>query len=195
MALEETWRELDDYVASQDLPDFDGEPIPAESLDQANRWLRAIKRIDRQVAEIREVATAERQRIGEWEAEQVAAVSKNRAWLERSVELLARALFRRDPKVITRSLPNGTFTLAHQQPAWSYEDESAFVEWAREHGRGDLLNIPDPPPPKPDKNAVKKAFNVAGKPGDTVPVVVDGVEVPGLTVTFRPRKFEIKTEN
>lgn len=193
MTLEDTWRDLDEFVASQDLPDFDSEPVPAESLDQANRWLRAIKRIDRRVAEIREVAAAERQRINEWEAEQVAAVSKNRAWLERSIELLARALFQRDPKVITRSLPNGEFTLRKQQPDWSYTDEKAFVEWAKVHRRG-LLNFPDPPEPKPDKNAVKKAFEVDGKPGDTVPVVVDGVKVPGLTVTFRDRRFEIKTE-
>lgn len=193
-------RELDDYVASQYLPDCDGEPVPAESLDQANRWLHAIKRINRHEAEIRAMADAERKRrvqyVDEWEARELAEseFTTQRPWLERSVEMLARALFKLDPKVITRSLPNGTFTLRKQQPEWVFEDETAFVWWARINDRDDLVNVPVPPAPKPDRNAVKKAFTVEGKPGDVVPVVVDGDVVPGLTVTFRDRKFEIKTE-
>lgn len=195
MTIGDTWRDLDEFLASEDQPDFEGPPVPAESLAQADRWLRAINTIDRQVARVRRDAEEMRSYqlwlIREWEEREVERIAKNRPWLERSVEMLARALYELDPSVVTRTLPNGTFRLQYKHPEWEYTDPQAFLEWAKKH-KPDLVHQPDPPPPKPDKNAVKKAFVVNGKPGDVVPVEYGGDVVPGLRVVFRDREFEIK---
>lgn len=175
--------------------DFDTEPAPPLDHDQASRWLRHVCRLDREEREVSALAAAERQRIAAWEDARVERIRRERAWFERSLEQYQRAAVA-GGGALTLQLPNGTLKLHAQQPTWEYADEPAFLAWAEEH-HPELVRRPDPPPPAPDRNAVKKALNVAGIK-DAAPnsalLAVDpdtGEAVPGLIVKTRDRKFDI----
>lgn len=184
-----------------DTPDFGAEPVPAESLDQANRWLRAIARLDREADGIRGAADTERKRVEAWELQRLAPLQERRAWLVRSCELLTAALWARDPKTVTYNVPNGKLFSRKNQPEWVIEDDAVFVEWAQSK-RPDLVNQPDPPAAKPDRNAIKKAFaDVIPKQasaGDEFAVTMtegDGtvVPVPGVRVVIPERSWKLET--
>lgn len=192
--------DLDRFLTDGDEPDYESEPVPAESLDQANRWLRSIARLDREADRVRDAADTEIERVEAWKVERLAPIQKQREWLARSCEMLAAALYERDPKTVSHHVPNGRIYSRHQAPEWTYTDEGSFIAWAEVH-RPDLLNTPEPVT-KPDRNAVKKAFgDVIPKrptPGDEIPVTThDGagtvVPVPGLRVVIRERDWKFET--
>lgn len=119
---------------------------------------------------------------------------RNRREVERIETLLGQMLEARradDPKLTKLDLPGGTLKSRAQQPEWSYDAE-AFIEWAQAQDDGaDLLRTKV----EPDKNAVKGACSLPdGRPGDTVQAVTkDGEIIPGVTVTYRPRKLVIES--
>lgn len=189
--------DLSRFIGDDD-PDFEADPVAAESLEQASRWLRKIAVMDRKRAEVSRLADAERSRIAEWELEQTLPILKQREWLERSCLLLAAALRARDPRTASWSTPNGTLKTTRQQPEWVWDDPETATKWLLEY-RPDLLADEKPAPARvPDKNAVKKAAELPAKHavGDEVTPMVDAGEVfaelPGVRVVFRDVKCEIE---
>lgn len=191
--------ELAEAIAG-DAPDFDADPIPAETEEQANRYLFRIGRLDLEADEIRALAAAERERIDLWEAHRLEAIAKQRSWLTAACTSMLAAVRRlTNDKVKSLSLPNGEIVSTGQQPAWTYTDEAEFVSWAVDHLDDDCIRRPEAPPPAPDKATVKKRLMVPdGKPGDTVvpkwvdPETQELIDVPGVSVVYQEPKFDVK---
>ena len=121
---------------------------------------------------------------------------RNRKEVERIETLLGQMLEAKradDPKLTKIDLPGGTLKFRVQQPEWTYDAET-FIGWAETYGRDDLLRRKT----EVDRNAVKQARVLTvcdGRPGDTVNVIetTTGEVVPGVTVTYRPRKLAIES--
>ena len=118
---------------------------------------------------------------------------RNRKEVERIETLLGQMLEAKraaDPKLTKLDLPGGTLRSRAQQPEWTY-DVQAFMGWAlSSDGPGRYMVRTKV---EPDKAAAKKALHIPdGRPGDTVQAVTsDGEVVPGVTVTYRPRRLVV----
>lgn len=190
----------DDIDLGGPEPDWDTDPAPPIDTDEANRWLWRIGRLDDEADEVRAIAAAERERVDAWERERLHVIGGQRDWLANSCRMFMAAV-RRLSNDRTKSipLPNGTLTSSGSQPDWRYEDEKAFLSWARDNAP-DLVRTPEPPPDAPDKAAAKKALQLppGAKPGDVVevyypdPETGELVPVPGVKVEIREPTYDVK---
>lgn len=184
---------LTEFLEGDD-PDWDTDPAahaPTDT-DQADKWGRKLARLKADADADLELYNTEVARLQLWLSVRQARRDTQTAWLEGSLAEFHRRLIARDPTASTVELPSVTLTARRQQPEWIYTDETEFVAWATTH-RPELVRRPDPPPPAPDKNAVKKAlaFDATATPGADTPAFdpTSGEIAPGVTVRRRPKKF------
>lgn len=187
--------DLEQFLAG-DEPDFDADPTPPVDLDQAERWLRHVRRLTAELTQVVEVANAQRARIDLWESVETERLERRIAWFEQGLAAMHAAVLRDNPKgPKTLRLPSGQLKARGQQPEWEF-DGPLFVAWAQ-RSRPALVNTPPPPAAKPDKAEAKARLRVKdpdAKPGDTVEVIdpLTGEVVPGVTVTIRGDKHWIE---
>lgn len=192
MSLADSYADLEAHLeAALDHPEaaVSSGVFRIDSIDLADWAMRKIADADRRLANDREVAQAQRDRIDEWLAEREHAHTEATEFLRSQLEGFHRRLLDDQPvewhkkKDKTLKLPSGGRLVARaQQPEWTFDDE-AFVAWATTHA-ADLVRTKH----EPDRATAKErltATNVDGR------VVLDGELVPGVTVTARPPKFEI----
>lgn len=109
--------ELDAFMEGDELlaPPTDLTPVEIDGLDQANRFLRRLARLERDADEVHELARAEFERIAAWEADRMSGIERTQEWLEGSLEGFLRAYSRATGNK-TVKLPCGTLALRKKQP-------------------------------------------------------------------------------
>lgn len=168
------------------------EPKPRftiENTEQAIWALRKIARIEKERQEAREAAQLEKARIDEWLSTEEKRCDQARAHLDFLLEEYHRKIIAENPKRKTIKFPYGTLELRKQPDEWAI-DEEVLVPWLLEN-RPELVIVPPPPEPKPDRNGIKKAFTV--KDGKAI-CMDTGEVVPGVAVHERGLKFSIKLD-
>jgi hypothetical protein len=164
-----------------------------ETTEQAIWALRKIARIEKERQEAREAAQLEKARIDEWLAAEEKRCDQARAHLDFLLEEYHRKILAENPKRKTIKLPHGTLELRKQPDEWAI-DEEILVPWLMEN-RPELVVVPPPPKPKPDRNGIKKAFEVRdGRAVYADKETGEVVEVPGIEVHRRDLKFTVKVE-
>lgn len=113
------------------------------------------------------------------------------------------ALVAADAKRLTVKLPDGELRSRAQQPEWSYGNDDELARWLAEEDP-DLVKMTL----EPKKAELKKAVRLVNEhgraieraeldalaPGAVLFVALEGQVVPGVTVTVRPRGFDVVTD-
>ena len=183
--------DLADWLVGPD-PDFDAEVAPPADADEADRRLRLLAKVRREIAEVERHAADEIDRVNAWAESRYSVLHGRAQWLTDGLEMWHRAVLSEDPSRKSISLPCGTLKSRVQQPEWAFDDE-VFIAWAREHAPS-LVRVPEPKPAV-DRNAAKKAL-LTVEVGEGVHSILteEGEVVPGVTVTGRPPSFSVVTE-
>lgn len=183
-ADENEWEE----ALSIDQPD---QPPVVTDLQGAARLARRIARLANDRAEIEATANAEIARIRAWQEDRTIGIDRARSWLERGLRAYMEA-----SGMLTTSLPAGTARLRPPRPRIEVVDKEAFVEWADDNGRHDLLTW------QPSRSAIADSglTAVEGGSDDMTKryffITEDGEVIPGVeraigtqhTFTFSPTK-------
>lgn len=182
MSISEAWESLDAAMSGDD-PDWDEppEPIPPGALDQADRMLRRLARIQRRTRADAEVAAAQHAQINDWLARRGEQSARQSAWCEGALEAFHAAVLAAEPSRTTLDLPAGKLT-ARRAPARWEADDQVVIAYAVEHGDGDVVRLP---PPQLDRNAMKARYVVRDEKDRIVAAGIDprtGERVPGITV-------------
>lgn len=116
----------------EDALDYDEDaspnhPLTVEAAEQATRAMRSLARIRRQMAEVRDVAKAEIDRVTSWRDGRLNTLAAREAWYMEGLESYTRMLWR-ESKTQTQSLPTGTLRL---RPAPLVVEASAPESLAR----------------------------------------------------------------
>jgi len=124
-------REVED-----DLDSFLAEPISEEQLAEvpppvddpvrANRYLRRIRRLEENAAQVDSLASDEIARIREWADQRKASIEREQNWLARSLEAFARNNATATGSK-TVKLPNGDLSLRAPRVRVEIDDEDALL--------------------------------------------------------------------
>lgn len=126
-SLDATAPDLSEYLEGDlDADLLDGDPPP--DVDFANRILRKLARLNRDIAEVVERADRERERINDYEMGRNGRRLREKAKLEGWVESWMRAHHERTGRV-TEHLLNGELKLREGQPSFICSDPKAFWKW------------------------------------------------------------------
>lgn len=149
--------DLEAFLAGSEEPQGEGadEQPTAASEDDAAKFLRTIRWLEREEGRVASLARAEKAKIDQWCADRVAGMVRRREALERTIENWTRATH---AKVTTKKFPAGTLRLREARPHVEVTDEAAFIEWALRTDRKDLLRI----------EASKKAISDVLQRGDAM---------------------------
>lgn len=168
--------------------------------------LRKLANIERNRNEARAAAQAEIERIQTWLADEEKKADQERGFFEFHLEHYHRRVLAENPKTKTIKLPHGELQLRTQQPDYEKND-NVLLFWALKN-LPHLITFPHwiRPDPKLDWAELKKALEIKEIPvvdqetGEVIDrkfVVINpptGEIIPGITVTRRPEKFNIKLE-
>lgn len=114
-ALEQADANLDAYILGDIEFDPDAEPIDLGDIDQADRALRRVARVEHDMTRLEKLAAARKQQIDEWLAQTLGPLERERDWFLRSVEGWARAHLE-GQKTQTVKLPSGSVSLRRTPP-------------------------------------------------------------------------------
>lgn len=192
-ALHDTWAGmLTDDDAPDELDQTDAPPIDlsageSDALAQADWHLRHLRVLGRQREQLLDVFQAEQERLAERLAARLALIDAKADWHSKPVEDLHKALLEADEKRKSIALPNGTLKSRKGQDSWEYEDEEAFISWARSK-HPELVRVTH----AVNKADVKKTFRAAtpGEEGQAVDPAT-GEPIPGVTVKPGETRFSI----
>lgn len=181
--------ELEDFLSEHEKTtlNIDDE---AEHLindkSQANYFVKLSKQCQDEIDEIQKLVTEEKQRYSElldrFATEQIESINKRKRYYDGALEDFAvRELEGTNKKSI--KLPYGIIAIKKQLPQYDYDDETV-ISWAKDIA------------PEFVKTTVKETLNKAElkkqcKVTDGE-LYLAGERVPGVTVTNREDKFEVK---
>lgn len=173
--------------------DIDGDPADAPDFlygeEDADRNLRHLATLRRRMDRITALVDAEREKLDNYEAEQLFPLKKTEERLELGLAQYHRAVLARDGRK-TIELPHGVLKARAQQPVFEFDPEQ-FIPWAQENAP-EMVRQPEPPAPEVDRNAVKGAVGI--QDDRDYAVDISGERIPGLTVTFREPKHTIEVK-
>lgn len=165
---------------TQDAPMID-------SLQKANYFLKAIKKIDSDIENIEELCNEEIQRntqlVNEYRNTEINKLLKQKTYLERLLKNFTEHELENSSKKSVK-LPNGTLSMKKQQPVITFDNDE-MVEFLNSIGNTDLINTKIEQ--KVDKAKFKKAIEINEGKG-----YLNGVELPEINVEEREDKFTIK---
>lgn len=141
-----------------------------DTLEKAAAVMRKYRALAQRVQEIKDLAAAERDRIGAWEDRATAPVMSQMEFYEGHLQ--AFAMMQRADGRKSVSLPDGDIKTRVSAPSFEV-DRAVFLEWAQEQKRDDVMRVSF----APDMAAIKGAFLPDG--GVAVDPV-SGEVVPGL---------------
>lgn len=185
------------------LSEFDPTPAPESEDrerfrvydDSAASWaMRKLKAIREKQAEVIKIAEAERARIEMWASEAVAALEPDEAYFTGLLLDYARRQ-RAEQGRKTIDLPHGKVKSRSAQPKFTFTDPAAFIAWAKESGRADLVRVKE----EPDLTAVKAALKVPDAEGreTAAAVAIDpasGEVAPGVAVELREATYTVEVD-
>lgn len=183
---------LDDYLsyateASAEIGTSEKPAFRIETKEQAIWALRKIAGIERNRQEARAAAQAEINRIKAWLADEEKRSDQGREYLDFLLEDYHRRQLTENKKLKTIKLPHGELQLRAQQPDFTRDNE-ALMAWAK-NNRPEFVISPPPPESVLNWAELKKTLKVVK--GQAV-YPETGEVVPGLVVSERPPKFQIK---
>lgn len=157
---------------------------------KADYFIKLIKKNQEEIDKINDYVNSELEKTRvtyeNYRNEQIESRQKQIAYFQNMLESYAYDAIQ-GKKTKTIKLPHGKMSFKKQQPVITTTDET--TEWLKKN-RPDLINI------ETKYNINKKDFKKDGfiNDSDVMFVEVDNVqvEVPGVSVTQRPDKFEIK---
>lgn len=177
---------VEEILGGTDEPEHSGDtPEKALPADQvaAMRYLRRLRTIVRQIENADEVYEAAIAELEEARTAHLDPLKATEEWLRQALALWHHARLAEDPEAKTVKLPTGTLSSSKADRRWTYDDEAAFLEWAREHAQGAVR------PPKPgdesiDKTAAKAALGdlIEVRDGGRCFHQETGELIPGLLV-------------
>lgn len=123
--LDQLDADLDAYIAD-DLPAYDehGEPPTLATIDEADRALRRIARVEHELARVEALAKARVEQIQTWLHERSDILLRERDWWARSAEGWMRA-HNETTGTKTAKLPAGTLSLRAARPRVEALDDPA----------------------------------------------------------------------
>lgn len=164
-----------------DEPAWETEPAAPAGADAANAMLVRLAAVKAEIADTEALFAEQFDRL-QLRLEETRTGQMNRlAWLETSLKLYHAARLREDPKATTIRLPHGILKSRAADDAWDYDDEKAFIVWAKQHLL-DGVRYPEPKPQVSKPDVKKKLADWARRPDGRV-VDADGNVVPGLRVS------------
>ena len=141
------------------------------------------------IEQIELLAEAEKERlcylIDEFKKNEIQAISRRKEYYDRALEDFAHRELDGSNKR-SMKLPYGSIGLKKQQPHWDYQDE-AVLEWAKEAFPEFVKTTIPEPKISIDKKELKKQAEIRNGV-----VYLYGQEVPGIEVTYKDDKFEVK---
>lgn len=161
---------LEAQLRPTDAPDQPTEGWSITGLETAAWASRKAAAAHRKIAEVKAWGEAEKARIDAIVTAEVKRHEDDAAFFEHHLGVFLQAEIAAGRKTKSLTLPGGTIKLTARQPRVDVE-EDAFLAWAKESGRADLVRVKE----SVDKAALKKAAELAE---DGV-VVIDGEIVPG----------------
>lgn len=175
---------MNDYVDFDEYPDEldDDEPnTPFRVTDDSGaQWvLRKLRREENEIARLNAIATAERDRINEWQTREARPHADNVArWTALLVDY-RKYLDELDPKTPAHyTLPDGTLKRTKGRQSVEVLDEGEFIAHAESHDMADLVHVKK----SVDKAALKKLRAVDQGNGVAVIAGVDGFPLPGVVL-------------
>jgi hypothetical protein len=156
---------------------------------QADYFINLSKQCDQDIEQIKQFIAEEKLRLIKqlevFEEREVEALLRKKAYYDRALEDFTRRELENSNKKSIK-LPNGTLSIKKQQPHYDYIDET-LLEWAKDFAP-DLVKITYiEPKVSIDKKELKKQIVL-----DNNKIYLNGYEVPGVDVTFKDDKFEVK---
>jgi len=163
---------LEAQLRPTDAPDQPTEGWSITGLETAAWASRKAAAARRKQAEVKAWGEREKARIDEIVAAEAKRHEDDAAFFEYHLGAYLRAEVEAGRKTKSLTLPGGTIKLTARQPRVDVE-EDAFLAWAKESNRADLVRVKE----SVDRAALKKAAQLAE---DGV-VVIDGEVVPGAS--------------
>lgn len=161
--------DLDDDLGL-DFTEGEGDPPPLEDEDQANRVLRRVAALERQLDGHKAVARAEVERIAAWLKDRAATIEGSLVWHRRTLEGWMRTTGRSTVK-----LPNGELRLRPERP----KVVGLLAEHGDEDAQLDTLEGLDLGVLRTKRELAVSDILKMAKPG---PAVVVGAPVEGYTM-------------
>lgn len=159
------------------------------SLQQANFYVKLVKSIDEDIANIELLCKEELQkyqdRISRYKSSQIEPLLRQREYFSNLLKNYTEHELA-DSKKRSIKLPNGTLALTKQLPIWEYEDEDSIIEALKSIKCNDLINV------KVEESINKKELKKETVIDENGRVLVNGHEIPGITITKRDDKFTVK---
>lgn len=160
------------------------ERFQIKDKEQLNWALRKLSALKAKEAETNELAEKEIERIREWQEAELKSMEDSVAYFESLITEYATKRREADPKYKSESTPFGRIGFRKQQPQYTYNDEEV-ITYLEQCGYDDLYRVKK----EPSKADIKKRFVLHG---DKLINPETGEEVPGIIVTEREDKLDIK---
>lgn len=168
-----------------------------ETLEQATWAARKIREARQRADEIGEAAEAEVDRIVAWRDEAMRPHLDSidhlsamlRYYHQTEHDAAGGDTVKRNPKTSIKLPHDVTLTSRAQPDVWDV-DADVFVPWARVSAPDYVQRTITYAPKVADLKAATKAADVDVDKGDGG-VLIAGIAAPGVTVTERPRKFDV----
>lgn len=152
-----------------------------QDLDAANWALRKISAYKKKQAEIKDLADAERFRIGSWEKAETESIDRGIAYFEGLLSEYLVEQRKKDSK-FKISTPYGKVSMRKQQPKWEYDD-STVIQYLKSLGMKELIRI------KEELNKVDLKKTVTVEEGKAI---FQGVELPGINIYDQPDRVIVE---
>ena len=156
---------------------------------QADYFIHLSKQCDEEIAQIQQYIAEEKlrliQQLETFERREVESILNKKAYYDRALEDFTRRELENSNKKSIK-LPNGTLSIKKQQPHYDYTDET-LLEWAKDFAPDLVKTTYIEPKVSIDKKELKKRTVI-----DNDKVYLNGHEVPGVDVTIKDDKFEVK---
>lgn len=185
----DAWASLEDDLIGPEPED--DTPIPVDGLEQANRELLRLARVERDIASAQHMARIQVEQVTAWRDRRVGELVERADRIRGRLEGFHSAVLADDPKRSTIDLPAGVLKARRAPATWDVEDE-AVIEYAMANGDDAVVRVR---PPEVDRNAMKAAYTLRDDRGRPQAYGIDprtGERVPGITIVDGEKVFDQK---
>lgn len=174
-------------ILKQELTgDIEKDKYAIDSDSAANYFCKLVKENEEEINKINKYVDDEleqiRIRYDNYRNEQISSLEKQNIYYKNMLEMYTHKQLEGKKKKSIK-LPYGTLQIRKQQPEIEYNKEA--LEWL-EQNKPEYINITQTK--KVDRNKIKKDGFIS----NSNILYIDEIEVPGVTITERPDKFEVK---
>ena len=156
---------------------------------QADYFINLSKQCMQDIEQIQQYIAEEKsrllQQLEQFEQREIDSILRKKDYYDRALEDFARRELESSNKKSIK-LPSGTLSIKKQQPHYDYIDET-LLEWAKDFAPDLVKTTYVEPKVSIDKKELKKRIVL-----DDNKAYFNGYEVPGIDVTIKDDKFEVK---